>query len=265
MHGLVQTRPRSLSPPAAWPGRHSTCQAEGRSTRRPRPGSGGPTCTSGAPTNRARPPRPESDGGAGVEFGEGTDYRSPPLRLAPGRVGDERQVGHVAPRFATHDCARTGIAATCFDPGLDRDGLPSLEGFLKSDNTLARWTACSLTHSGLCSCSARAMWTAEKRACRGGRVDALSARWNALSSFRGSPPPLSGTSPGRRPSQLILAGVARKKPWSQASSLWRGSVTGYELVRFLEQPKTDPNRLLLYGNVDLRQVELAFNNSGANR
>jgi rhamnose transport system ATP-binding protein len=37
--------------------------------------------------------------------------------------------------------------------------------------------------------------------------------------------------------------------------------TGYGLVRFLEQPKTDPNRLLLYGNVDLRQVELAFNNS----
>ena len=32
-------------------------------------------------------------------------------------------------------------------------------------------------------------------------------------------------------------------------------------MRFWEQPKTDPNRLLLYGNVDLRQVELAFNNS----
>jgi HlyD family secretion protein len=36
---------------------------------------------------------------------------------------------------------------------------------------------------------------------------------------------------------------------------------GYELVRLWEQPKTDPNRLRLYGNVDLRQVELAFNNS----
>jgi HlyD family secretion protein len=36
---------------------------------------------------------------------------------------------------------------------------------------------------------------------------------------------------------------------------------GDEAVRFLEQPRADPNRLLLYGNVDLRQVELAFNNS----
>src|SRR5271157_1516437 len=63
-------------------------------------------------------------------LGEGSDYLSPPLRLEPGRIRDERKVGHVAPRFATHDCARTGIAATCFDPGLDRDGLPSLEGLL---------------------------------------------------------------------------------------------------------------------------------------
>jgi HlyD family secretion protein len=36
---------------------------------------------------------------------------------------------------------------------------------------------------------------------------------------------------------------------------------GYGAARYWEQPKTDPNRLLLYGNVDLRQVELAFNNS----
>ena len=36
---------------------------------------------------------------------------------------------------------------------------------------------------------------------------------------------------------------------------------GYGAVRFLAQPKTDPNRLLLYGNVDLRQVELSFNDS----
>lgn len=36
---------------------------------------------------------------------------------------------------------------------------------------------------------------------------------------------------------------------------------GYGAVRYWEQPKADPNRLLLYGNVDLRQVELAFNNS----
>jgi HlyD family secretion protein len=36
---------------------------------------------------------------------------------------------------------------------------------------------------------------------------------------------------------------------------------GYGLARFWEQPRADPNRLLLYGNVDLRQIELAFNNS----
>jgi HlyD family secretion protein len=36
---------------------------------------------------------------------------------------------------------------------------------------------------------------------------------------------------------------------------------GYGLVRYWAQPKADPNLLLLYGNVDLRQVELAFNNS----
>jgi HlyD family secretion protein len=36
---------------------------------------------------------------------------------------------------------------------------------------------------------------------------------------------------------------------------------GYAGLRFYGQPRTDPNRLLLYGNVDLRQVELAFNNS----
>jgi len=65
-------------------------------------------------------------------FGEGSDYLSPPLRLQPGRVGDERKVGHVPPRFGTHDCARTGVAATCFDQGLDRDGLPSVEGLLST-------------------------------------------------------------------------------------------------------------------------------------
>jgi HlyD family secretion protein len=55
--------------------------------------------------------------------------------------------------------------------------------------------------------------------------------------------------------------------WSGKKALIAGLVVlailaiGYGAVRFWEQPKTDPNRLLLYGNVDLRQVELAFNNS----
>jgi len=36
---------------------------------------------------------------------------------------------------------------------------------------------------------------------------------------------------------------------------------GFGLMRYWEQSTADPNRLLLYGNVDLRQVELAFNDS----
>jgi HlyD family secretion protein len=36
---------------------------------------------------------------------------------------------------------------------------------------------------------------------------------------------------------------------------------GYAGVQYWRQSNTDPNRLLLYGNVDLRQVELAFNGS----
>ena len=38
-------------------------------------------------------------------------------------------------------------------------------------------------------------------------------------------------------------------------------VIGFVLVRLWGSAKKDPNRLVLFGNVDLRQVELAFNNS----
>ena len=37
--------------------------------------------------------------------------------------------------------------------------------------------------------------------------------------------------------------------------------TGFGLGRLWGKSKSDPNRLVLYGNVDLRQVELAFNDS----
>jgi hypothetical protein len=60
-----------------------------------------------------------------------------------------------------------------------------------------------------------------------------------------------------------LAGVARKKLWSQASSFWRYSRLATGWCGFWSSQK--PNRLLLYGNVDVRQVELAFNNSVADR
>jgi HlyD family secretion protein len=36
---------------------------------------------------------------------------------------------------------------------------------------------------------------------------------------------------------------------------------GFVVGRFWEHSKKDPNRLVLYGNVDLREVELSFNNS----
>jgi len=36
---------------------------------------------------------------------------------------------------------------------------------------------------------------------------------------------------------------------------------GFVVGRFWERSKKDPNRLVLYGNVDLREVELSFNNS----
>jgi HlyD family secretion protein len=38
-------------------------------------------------------------------------------------------------------------------------------------------------------------------------------------------------------------------------------VVGFVVGRFWERSKKDPNRLVLYGNVDLREVELSFNNS----
>jgi len=38
-------------------------------------------------------------------------------------------------------------------------------------------------------------------------------------------------------------------------------VIGFRLVRSWENSKRNPNQLVLYGNVDLRQVDLAFNNS----
>jgi HlyD family secretion protein len=69
--------------------------------------------------------------------------------------------------------------------------------------------------------------------------------------------------------------ASRKPPAPPARTGWSGKkralvgglvvlavlAVGYGLARYWEQPTADANRLLLYGNVDLRQVELAFNNS----
>jgi HlyD family secretion protein len=62
-----------------------------------------------------------------------------------------------------------------------------------------------------------------------------------------------------RPAQIARSG--RKKVLVAGLVILAILALGYGAVRYWEQPKTDPNRLLLYGNVDLRQVELAFNNS----
>jgi HlyD family secretion protein len=56
----------------------------------------------------------------------------------------------------------------------------------------------------------------------------------------------------------------RKKPVIAGlvvSAVLAAVVVGFVVGRFWERSKKDPNRLVLYGNVDLREVELSFNNS----
>ena len=74
--------------------------------------------------------------------------------------------------------------------------------------------------------------------------------------------PPAKTAPPRPPAPPAQTGWSGKKKALVAGlAVFAVLAIGYGLLRFWEQPKTDPNRLLLYGNVDLRQVELAFNNS----
>jgi len=74
-------------------------------------------------------------------------------------------------------------------------------------------------------------------------------------------PPVKAASP-KPPAQTAQPGWSGKKKALVAGLVLLAVLAGgYALVRFWEHPKTDPDRLLLYGNVDLRQVELAFNNS----
>jgi HlyD family secretion protein len=76
------------------------------------------------------------------------------------------------------------------------------------------------------------------------------------------PVPPAKTVPPSTPAPPALPGWSGKKKALVAALVVLAALAiGYGMVRFWEQPKTDPNRLLLYGNVDLRQVELAFNNS----
>jgi HlyD family secretion protein len=75
------------------------------------------------------------------------------------------------------------------------------------------------------------------------------------------PAPTVETAP-KSPAQPSQAGWSGKKKTLVACFFVLAALAiGYGLVRFWQQPNTDPNKLLLYGNVDLRQVELAFNNS----
>jgi HlyD family secretion protein len=76
------------------------------------------------------------------------------------------------------------------------------------------------------------------------------------------PAPSTETAPPKLPAQRAQKGWSGKKKTLVAGLVVLAVLAiGYGLVRFWEQPKADPNRLLLYGNVDLRQVELSFNNS----
>jgi HlyD family secretion protein len=76
------------------------------------------------------------------------------------------------------------------------------------------------------------------------------------------PAPPVETAPPRPPPPPAQTGWSQKKRALVAGLVVLAVLAiGYGAARYWEQPKTDPNRLLLYGNVDLRQVELAFNNS----
>ncbi len=79
---------------------------------------------------------------------------------------------------------------------------------------------------------------------------------------RVEPVPAAKAAPPRTPVPPAQAGwFGKHKALVAVLAALAALAIGYGLVRFWEQPKADPNRLLLYGNVDLRQVELAFNDS----
>jgi HlyD family secretion protein len=79
---------------------------------------------------------------------------------------------------------------------------------------------------------------------------------------RAQPDPPTQTAPPKPPVPPAPIGWSgKKKALVAALVVVAVLATGYGLVRYWEHPKADPNQLLLYGNVDLRQIELAFNNS----
>jgi HlyD family secretion protein len=67
------------------------------------------------------------------------------------------------------------------------------------------------------------------------------------------PAPADATAPARRKKSLVAGATVLVVLATLA--------IGVTLGRFWEGSRKDPNQLVLYGNVDLRQVELAFNNS----
>jgi HlyD family secretion protein len=73
--------------------------------------------------------------------------------------------------------------------------------------------------------------------------------------------PAEAAPPGPPPPPARTGWSGKKKALVAGLVILAVLAIGYGLARYWEQPKTDPNRLMLYGNVDLRQVELAFNNS----
>jgi HlyD family secretion protein len=77
----------------------------------------------------------------------------------------------------------------------------------------------------------------------------------------GPAPRAETASPGRSAPPAQTARFGRKTALVAGLVVVAVLGLGYGAVRFWQHPPTDPNRLLLYGNVDLRQVELAFNNS----
>jgi hypothetical protein len=89
-----------------------------------------------------------------------------------------------------------------------------------------------------------------------------------LAPFQLAPPaqkaPPAETTPHGPPAPPAQTGWSGKKKALVAGLVVLAALAiGYGVVRYLEQPNADPNRLVLYGNVDLRQVELAFNTASA--
>ncbi|MGA3269170.1 MAG: hypothetical protein ABSE16_20435 [Verrucomicrobiota bacterium] len=69
-----------------------------------------------------------------------------------------------------------------------------------------------------------------------------------------APKPGTKTAPPAKKKKVLIAGVVLLVVLAAVA-------IGFGLGRYWENSKKEQNQLVLYGNVDLRQVDLAFNNN----